>query len=89
MNLRQFILIGISTCLAATAYQSAKAQSLVLGDGEANSCYLSVRHGDPGRVSTIRTCKKALTSLNTSKKDKNSWFPFDIERFDAFNRKAD
>ena len=61
----------ISLFLLAVFYsQSAFSQSLVIGDGGAKQCYLSVRHGDPGRASTIRDCKKALADIDLSRKDK-------------------
>ncbi len=47
----------------------ATAQSLVIGDGGAASCYYSVKHGDPGRATTIKTCKEALQDPNLSRKD--------------------
>ncbi len=50
--------------------QTVLAQSLVLGDGKANACYLSVRHGDQGRSTTIRNCTEALNSFDLAHKDK-------------------
>ena len=50
--------------------QTVLAQSLVLGDGKANACYLSVRHGDQGRSTTIRNCTEALNSFDLDHKDK-------------------
>lgn len=67
---RQFTLglalgLGLMFGLSNTAF----AQSLVIGDGGAAECYYSVKHGDPGRTTTIKKCKLALRDPNLSKKD--------------------
>jgi len=56
---------GLALCFSGAAF----AQSLVIGDGGAQECYYSVKHGDPGRTSTIKNCKLALRDPNLSKKD--------------------
>lgn len=66
MALKYFAALLLPLCIS----QTALAQSLVLGNGKANACYLSVRHGDQGRVSTIRTCEEALGGFDISHKDK-------------------
>ncbi len=48
---------------------NASAQALVIGDGGAQECYYNVKHGDPGRASTIKNCKQALRDPNLSLKD--------------------
>ena len=58
-------LFVLSACFSNTVF----AQSLVVGDGGAQECYFNVKHGDPGRTTTIRACKKALSDPNLSKKD--------------------
>jgi len=57
--------LGLTLCFSSTAF----AQSLVIGDGGAQECYYSVKHGDPGRASTIKKCTTALKDPNLSKKD--------------------
>lgn len=49
--------------------QSAFAQSVVFGSGDAQICYMHVKTGDPGRAATIRVCEKALKGSELSKKD--------------------
>jgi len=56
---------GLLFCFSSTAF----AQSLVIGDGGAQECYYSVKHGDPGRTSTIKKCKLALRDPHLSKQD--------------------
>lgn len=57
--------LGLALCFSNTAF----AQSLVIGDGGAQDCYYSVKHGDSGRASTIKACKMALRDPHLSKKD--------------------
>jgi len=57
--------LGLALSFAGTAF----AQSLVIGDGGAQECYYSVKHGDPGRALTIKNCKTALKDPHLSKKD--------------------
>lgn len=57
--------LGVALGLSTAAF----AQSLVIGDGGAQECYYSVKHGDPGRASTIKDCKIALQDPHLSKKD--------------------
>ncbi len=57
--------LGVAICFSSSAF----AQSLVIGDGGAQECYYSVKHGDPGRASTITNCELALRDPNLSKKD--------------------
>lgn len=61
--------LGLAFGLALCFSNSAFAQSLVIGDGGAQECYYSVKHGDPGRTSTIKKCKTALKDPHISKKD--------------------
>lgn len=58
-------ILGLAFCCGSAAF----AQSLVIGDGGAQECYYSVKHGDPGRTSTIKSCKVALRDPHLSKKD--------------------
>ncbi len=64
-----FRFIGIFILFFAVT-QTAIAQSIVMGDGSAKLCYYSVKHGDPGRMSTVKTCKDALKDFHISPKDK-------------------
>lgn len=57
--------LGLALCFSGTVF----AQSLVIGDGGAQECYYSVKHGDMGRASTIKKCKIALKDPHLSKKD--------------------
>lgn len=66
MLFRVFMVIGAFL----TFSQTALAQSMVVGDGGAKQCYHSVKYGDPGRASTIRDCKKALTHIDLTYRDK-------------------
>ncbi len=59
--------IGFSFAVSFT--NTALAQSLVIGDGGAQECYYNVKHGDPGRASTINKCKSALQDPHLSKSD--------------------
>ncbi len=69
MRIRIMTVIGGIIGVSAIVFQTASAQSLVVGDGGAQECYYSVKHGDPGRASTIKNCKKALRDPNLSMKD--------------------
>lgn len=66
MFIRFFGVLTLFLCLSQTAF----AQSIVMSDGSALLCYHSVKHGDPGRLSTKKTCKQALRDFDTSPKDK-------------------
>jgi len=57
--------LGLALTFSGTAF----AQSLVIGDGGAQECYYSVKHGDMGRVSTLKKCKEALKDPHLSIKD--------------------
>ncbi len=65
LSLSLGLALGCSIGLSNAAF----AQSLVIGDGGAQECFHSVKHGDPGRISTIKDCKLALRDPNLSKKD--------------------
>jgi len=69
MRTRIIAVIVVSIGFLPGVFQIASAQSLVVGDGGAQECYYSVKHGDPGRASTIKNCKKALRDPNLSVKD--------------------
>jgi tetratricopeptide (TPR) repeat protein len=69
MLFRFFALISFLFFATFSVATSAVAQSLVIGNGDGNICYMKVKIGDPGRASTIRLCKKALTSGEMSQKD--------------------
>lgn len=56
--------------LALSMAQSANAQMIVMGNGAAKDCYHSVKHGDPGRIGTIKSCEIALYETNLKKKDR-------------------
>jgi tetratricopeptide (TPR) repeat protein len=56
--------------LAFSLAQSANAQMVVMGNGVAKDCYYSVKHGDPGRIGTIKSCEMALEEANLRKKDR-------------------
>lgn len=56
--------------LAFSLAQSANAQMVVMGNGAAKDCYYSVKHGDPGRFGTIKTCEFALEETNLKRKDR-------------------
>ncbi len=49
---------------------NVQAQSVVIGNSTAQICYMSVKFGDPGRATTIKSCKKALKDIHLSHKDK-------------------
>ncbi len=66
MFFKYFTTILFSLFISQTAF----AQSLVLGNGRANACYLSVRHGDTGKATTIRACTEALNDFDLSREDK-------------------
>ena len=56
--------------LAFSLAQSANAQMVVMGNGVAKDCYYSVKHGDPGRYGTIKSCEMALEESNLRIKDR-------------------
>lgn len=57
--------LGLAFSFSGTAI----AQSLVIGDGGAQECFYSVKHGDMGRASTIKKCKEALKDPHLSIED--------------------
>ena len=69
MHTRIITIIVVSIGFLLGAFQTASAQSLVIGDGGAQECYYSVKHGDPGRASSIKNCKEALRDPNLSVRD--------------------
>jgi len=50
--------------LALCAANTASAQLIINGAGEARDCYLSVKNGDQGRKTTIRDCEQALRNIS-------------------------
>lgn len=48
----------------------ASAQMTVIGNGAAKDCYHSVKHGDPGRFGTIKSCETALNEISLKLKDR-------------------
>jgi len=58
--------------LALCAANTASAQLIINGAGEARDCYLSVKNGDQGRKTTIRDCEQALRNISLSPKDEAS-----------------
>jgi len=69
MRTRIIAIIVVSFGFLLGISHTASAQSLVIGDGGAQECYYSVKHGDQGRASSIKTCKKALRDPNLSVQD--------------------
>ncbi len=69
MSIRFIIGVGFSFGLLICSSNPAFSQSLVIGDGGAQECYHNVKHGDPGRATTIKACKLALRDPNLSKAD--------------------
>ena len=63
---RVFVGTILSLCLASPA----SAQMTVIGGGAAKDCYYSVKHGDKGRIGTIKACEGALDELNLKIKDR-------------------
>ncbi|NNC38336.1 MAG: tetratricopeptide repeat protein [Acidimicrobiales bacterium] len=56
----------LTFCMSSTA----SAQLTVIGNGAAKDCYHSVKHGDPGRIGTIKACEGALDELSLKLKDR-------------------
>lgn len=63
-----FSLFSIAMC-AVLGTAPAQAQQIVLGDNGARACYLKVKHGDQGRHTTIRDCRRALSDELLNKND--------------------
>lgn len=60
----------IGTFLSFFLAGTATAQMTVIGGGAAKDCYYSVKHGDNGRIGTIRSCEAALDEINLKLKDR-------------------
>lgn len=65
-----FLKLAIGSILVLSLTQSANAQMIVMGSGAAKDCYLSVKHGDPGRIGSIKLCESALYEGVLRKKDR-------------------
>ena len=48
---------------------TAAAQTMVVGEGYARSCYLSAKSDNPGTRSAISTCGQALSDPQTTRRD--------------------
>jgi len=62
----------VSKCLLASLFSlamasTASAQVIVQGGGAAQSCYMSTKAGNPGRLGSIKTCQTALTEALSNK----------------------
>jgi len=60
----------IASALTFSLASTASAQVTVIGGGAAKDCYLSVKHGDPGRIGTIKSCEGALDEYSLKLKDR-------------------
>lgn len=59
----------LATLLTLGLSVPASAQMVVMGNGAAKDCYHSVKHGDPGRLGTIKSCEAALEDGLLKRKD--------------------
>ncbi len=62
------LIIPLISTLGLT--EAASAQALVLGGGSAQECYQKTKFGDPGRLSSVKICEKALDEDFLNKKDR-------------------
>ena len=62
--------ILIASMLTIGFVSTASAQVTVVGGGAAKDCYHSVKHGDPGRIGTIKSCEGALEEYSLGLKDR-------------------
>ncbi len=65
--MRKLFLISAMAMLAFPT--TTFAQVIIHGDGAPRQCYVSVKLGDPGRPSTIRSCVEALKTPGLNKKN--------------------